>query len=132
MADQLAASSALVNYESMSSDANPTNLDIDACDIASERLTSDMCEFLPFDRHSRGSSSTPGLTTDGSSDASQDWDLDHPPPSPAPSVYSLTSSIIAQSYREEYGRKINNYSNIYSLPADEIEIVRLRKFTFHY
>jgi len=47
-------------------------------------------------------------------------------PSPAPSVYSVTDSIIAQSFTDEYGRKLNSYSNVYRLPADEEEITRLR------
>lgn len=47
-------------------------------------------------------------------------------PSPAPSVYSVTESIIAQSFTDEFGRKLNSYSNIYRLPADDEEITRLR------
>ena len=42
--------------------------------------------------------------------------------SPAPSVYSVTSSIRAASYRHEYGRGINNYSDVYRLPADDEEL----------
>lgn len=45
--------------------------------------------------------------------------------SPAPSVYSVTSSIRAASYRHEYGRGINNYSDVYRLPADDEEFERL-------
>ena len=45
--------------------------------------------------------------------------------SPAPSVYSVTSSIRAASYRHEYGRGINNYSEVYQLPADDEELDRL-------
>lgn len=45
--------------------------------------------------------------------------------SPAPSVYSMTSSIRAASYRHEYGRGINNYSDVYRLPADDEEFERL-------
>ncbi|TFY63310.1 hypothetical protein EVJ58_g3330 [Rhodofomes roseus] len=45
--------------------------------------------------------------------------------SPAPSVYSMTSSLRAASYRREYGRGINNYSEVYRLPADDEEFERL-------
>ena len=45
--------------------------------------------------------------------------------SPAPSVYSVTSSIMAASYRQEYGRGVNNYSEVYRLPADDEEFDRL-------
>ncbi|KAI9444949.1 hypothetical protein H4582DRAFT_2108727 [Lactarius indigo] len=47
--------------------------------------------------------------------------------SPAPSVYSVTSSIRAASYRQEYGRGLNNYSEVYQLPADDEEFDRLDK-----
>ncbi|KAI0068004.1 hypothetical protein BV25DRAFT_1875105 [Artomyces pyxidatus] len=47
--------------------------------------------------------------------------------SPAPSVYSITSSLRANSYRHEYGRGLNNYSEVYRLPADDEELDRLDK-----
>ena len=45
--------------------------------------------------------------------------------SPVPSVLSLTSSMQRQIYRQEYGRNLNNYSDVYRLPADEEELERL-------
>jgi len=45
--------------------------------------------------------------------------------SPAPSVYSVTSSLRAAAYRQEYGRGLNNYSEVYRLPADDEELDRL-------
>lgn len=45
--------------------------------------------------------------------------------SPAPSVMTMTSSIRAASYRHEYGRGLNNYSEVYRLPADDEELDRL-------
>jgi hypothetical protein len=45
--------------------------------------------------------------------------------SPAPSVYSVTSSIRAASYRQQFGRGLNNYSDVYQLPADDEELDRL-------
>jgi len=43
------------------------------------------------------------------------------------SVYSMTSANRAQSYRHEYGRGLNNYSEVYQLPADDEELERLDK-----
>ncbi len=54
---------------------------------------------------------------------SHDWEMRSA--SPAPSVYSMTSSLRASSYREEFGRGINNYSEVYRLPADDEEFERL-------
>lgn len=48
--------------------------------------------------------------------------------SPAPSlVVSVTSSMQNQIYKQEYGRNLNNYSDVYRLPADEEELERLDK-----
>jgi hypothetical protein len=41
------------------------------------------------------------------------------------SVVSMSSSMRAASYRKEYGRNLNNYSDIYRLPADDEELDRL-------
>ncbi|KAG7445072.1 S-adenosyl-L-methionine-dependent methyltransferase [Guyanagaster necrorhizus] len=45
--------------------------------------------------------------------------------SPAPSVWSMTSSLRAEAYVQEFGRDLNNFSEIYRLPADEEELERL-------
>jgi hypothetical protein len=45
--------------------------------------------------------------------------------SPAPSLYSVTSSIQAASYCQRFGRGLNNYSDVYQLPADDEELDRL-------
>jgi len=45
--------------------------------------------------------------------------------SPVPSVMSVSSSFRAQAYKHEYGRGLNNYSEVYRLPADEEELSRL-------
>jgi len=46
--------------------------------------------------------------------------------SPARSlVLSVTSSMREQIYKEEFGRNLNNYSDVYRLPADEEELERL-------
>lgn len=50
--------------------------------------------------------------------------------SPAPSIYSVTSSIRAASYRQEFGRGLNNYSEVYQLPADDEELDRLGMMSF--
>lgn len=59
---------------------------------------------------------------DGDSDVG---DLDSSLGSPAPSVYSLTESLIRQSFRNEFGRDVQNHSDIYHLPADNLEFERL-------
>jgi hypothetical protein len=40
-------------------------------------------------------------------------------------VLSVTSSMREQIYKEEFGRNLNNYSEVYRLPADEEELERL-------
>lgn len=47
--------------------------------------------------------------------------------SPAPSVRSMSSSMREQIFRQEYGRGLNNYSDVYALPADDEEWERLEK-----
>ena len=37
----------------------------------------------------------------------------------------MTSSLRANVVRQEYGREINNYSEVYRLPADDEELDRL-------
>ncbi|KIL01069.1 hypothetical protein PAXRUDRAFT_821087 [Paxillus rubicundulus Ve08.2h10] len=55
------------------------------------------------------------------------FDLSMRSASPTPSVFSMTSSLRAQAYRQEYGRDLNNYSDVYRLPADGEELDRLDK-----
>ncbi|TFK41937.1 S-adenosyl-L-methionine-dependent methyltransferase [Crucibulum laeve] len=43
------------------------------------------------------------------------------------SVLSIGSSLQAQVYRHEYGRGVNNYSEVYRLPGDDEEFERLDK-----
>lgn len=50
--------------------------------------------------------------------------------SPAPSVWSMTSSLRAQAFKQEYGRELNNYSEVYRLPADDEELDRLGEFIY--
>jgi hypothetical protein len=45
--------------------------------------------------------------------------------SPVPSVWSITSSLRAQAFKQEYGRGLNNYSEVYRLAADDEELDRL-------
>ncbi|KAI0931414.1 hypothetical protein AcW1_001179 [Taiwanofungus camphoratus] len=76
---------------------------------------SDTCSMM--------SGSTRFAPSAASSATSYDWEMRSA--SPAPSVYSVTSSIRAAAYRHEYGRGINNYSEVYRLPADDEEFQRL-------
>ncbi|KAF9451364.1 hypothetical protein P691DRAFT_807917 [Macrolepiota fuliginosa MF-IS2] len=43
------------------------------------------------------------------------------------SVMPMTNDLQDHLYREEFGRNLNNYSNVYQLPADEAELDRLEK-----
>ncbi|EJD48504.1 S-adenosyl-L-methionine-dependent methyltransferase [Auricularia subglabra TFB-10046 SS5] len=54
---------------------------------------------------------------DGCSDCS--------PISAAPSVMSLSESLYKNSFRQVFDRLVNNYSDLYHLPADEEELQRL-------
>lgn len=60
-----------------------------------------------------------------SAESNTSYDLSMRSGSPAPSVMSMTSSIRAQAFRQEFGRGINNYSEVYRLPADDEELDRL-------
>ncbi|CCM03672.1 uncharacterized protein FIBRA_05816 [Fibroporia radiculosa] len=75
------------------------------------------------DTYSVLSSSSRFAPSIASSATSCDWEMRSA--SPAPSVYSVTSSLRAASYRHEFGRGINNYSDVYRLPADDEEFERL-------
>ncbi|KAI0715061.1 hypothetical protein C8Q76DRAFT_729407 [Earliella scabrosa] len=76
------------------------------------------------DRYSIASGSSLRYAQSVSTSAtSHDWEMRSA--SPAPSMYSVTSSLRAASYRHEYGRGINNYSEVYRLPADDEEYERL-------
>ena len=59
----------------------------------------------------------------GTSGTSVDFSMRSP--SPAPSVFSMTSSLHAQAYKTEFGRGLNNYSGVYRLPPDKEELERL-------
>lgn len=48
--------------------------------------------------------------------------------SPTSMVLSVTSSMRDKIYKEEFGRNLNNYSDVYRLPADEEELERLGGF----
>lgn len=50
--------------------------------------------------------------------------------SPAPSVYSMTSSLHDQSFRHLHGRDLNAHSDVYFLPADKEEVQRLCESMF--
>lgn len=80
--------------------------------------------FMDDDAHSVASSASMRYAPSTSTSAtSHDWEMRSA--SPAPSMYSVTSSLRAASYRHEYGRGINNYSEVYRLPADDEEFERL-------
>ncbi|KAJ8520636.1 hypothetical protein ONZ45_g2562 [Pleurotus djamor] len=45
--------------------------------------------------------------------------------SPAPSLISMTPAMQAAAFKMAYGRGLNNYSDVYGLPADDEELDRL-------
>lgn len=58
--------------------------------------------------------------------SSYDADVSLRSSSPTPSmVLSVTSSMRDKIYKQEFGRNLNNYSDVYRLPADEEELERL-------
>jgi hypothetical protein len=58
--------------------------------------------------------------------SSYDADVSIRSSSPARSlVLSVTSSMRDKIYKQEFGRNLNNYSDVYRLPADEEELERL-------
>ena len=61
-----------------------------------------------------------GISASSATDAQ-----DHASISSGASVFSMSSSIRAQSFKHEYGRGLNNYSEVYQLPADDEELDRL-------
>jgi hypothetical protein len=63
--------------------------------------------------------------TDGSSQTSYDASMRSP--SPTRSVLSMTSSMQADAFVQEYGRGYNNQTEVYRLPADDEELFRLRE-----
>lgn len=50
--------------------------------------------------------------------------------SPAPSVLPLSDDVREMMFKEEYGRNLNGYSNVYRLPADDEELDRLGMVRF--
>ncbi len=82
-----------------------------------------MNDHIDDDSHSDVESDIFSLRSAPSSATS--YDVSMRSGSPAPSVYSATSSLRAASYRHEYGRGLNNYSEVYKLPADDEELDRL-------
>jgi len=76
------------------------------------------------DRSSTASMLGPSLSTATSVTS---YDVSMHSPSPAPSVISVSNSMRENLLRQEHGRSLNNYSEVYGLPADEEEWVRLEK-----
>jgi len=89
----------------------------------------DTDDVAGMDSDAESDYSTPSLppfsVSDGSSHTSVNASMRSA--SPVPSVWSLTSSLRQQVFRNEYGRGLNNYSEVYRLPADDEELERLDK-----
>ncbi|KAJ7708943.1 hypothetical protein B0H17DRAFT_1031304 [Mycena rosella] len=118
---------------------NPTTSSLASTPVANEsprRIGSD--QPLPHIVTSSGCASSTIQTTEGSSPSPTDSDPPHSSKgsvtsyngslrcaSPTPSAWSMTSSIRAQAFKKQYGRELNNYSEVYRLPADGEELDRL-------
>ena len=76
----------------------------------SDADTASLMSFEPFS----------GLSASSATDIQ-----DHASISSGASVFSMSSSIRTQSFKHEYGRGLNNYSDVYQLPADGEELDRL-------
>lgn len=63
------------------------------------------------------------MSSRASSVTTVDWEMRSA--SPGPSVMSMSSSLRVNAFRHEFGRGLNNYSEVYRLPADEEELERL-------
>lgn len=93
----------------MTSPASPFDADDDSDSSSSEAVLSPFLSRRP----SLSSATTTSNASMGSSVSS------------AASVWSMTESMREQAFKQEYGRGINNYSDVYKLPADEEELERL-------
>ncbi|KAJ7361299.1 hypothetical protein DFH08DRAFT_843703 [Mycena albidolilacea] len=70
--------------------------------------------------------SLPPFSVSGSTRHSHtSYDVSMRSASPTPSVWSMTSSMRSQAFKQEFGRELNNYSEVYRLPADDEELDRL-------
>lgn len=72
--------------------------------------------------------SLPPFSPSPSTDSYTSYDVSMRSESPAPSVLSMTSSMRAQAFKQEFGRGLNNYSEVYRLPADDEELDRLSAY----
>ncbi|KAF8204302.1 hypothetical protein K438DRAFT_1580170 [Mycena galopus ATCC 62051] len=72
--------------------------------------------------------SLPPFSASGSTRGSHtSYDVSMRSASPTPSVWSITNSMREQAFKSEYGRELNNYSEVYRLPADDEELDRLNQ-----
>ena len=69
------------------------------------------------------------LSAGPSESSATSYDVSMRSPSPTPSMWSMGSSLYSQAYRIEYGRGVNNYSDVYRLAADDEELTRLGMYS---
>ncbi|KAG6810916.1 hypothetical protein H0H92_009846 [Tricholoma furcatifolium] len=87
--------------------------------------------FRPFDANSDSDddiesvASIPFSPTPSDSGSWTSYDDSMRSASPTPSLIPISSSARAQAVRQEFGRAINNYSDVYKLPADDEELQRM-------
>ncbi|KAF7337605.1 hypothetical protein MSAN_02233800 [Mycena sanguinolenta] len=71
--------------------------------------------------------SLPPFSVSGSTRSHTSYDVSMRSASPTPSVWSMTSAMREQAFKREFGRELNNYSEVYRLPADDEELDRLNQ-----
>ncbi|KAJ6520254.1 hypothetical protein C8R45DRAFT_954465 [Mycena sanguinolenta] len=71
--------------------------------------------------------SLPPFSVSGSTRSHTSYDVSMRSASPTPSVWSMNSAMREQAFKREFGRELNNYSEVYRLPADDEELDRLNQ-----
>lgn len=94
-------------------------MDMEEGDFASE--TESVTSAAVFSEHGQtGTTTVTSVDDDGVSTRT-------PSPEPDP-IMHMDEQLRAALYKEEFGRNLNNYSDVYKLPVDEEELDRLGMF----
>lgn len=83
------------------------------------------CDDMSDDESDSYSMMSSSYTMSGRASSVTSADMSVRSASPGPSLMSVSNSLRVNSYRHEYGRGLNNYSEVYRLPADDEELDRL-------
>jgi len=98
---------------------NDSEMNIEEDDLSSE--TESVPSAIVFSEYGRtGATTVTSVEDDGVS-------MRTPSPEPEPIIH-MDEQLRATLYREEFGRNLNSYSDVYKLPVDEEELDRLGIF----